>query len=485
MIQNVLKLIPLDKIKVVEELRQRSSEKPSAANCFEFALALAGPNSPGLLQNIGVTDNMELVFGERRLTAFKLLNTGSPELSSDQNAALAAAAAANPLYNKWSTIPARILKNTNNIALSCSQFLENVNRSDLPLNDRQRAAWEVHKSCVEAARARNATLGPGIAPERWTDAQTAALLGITPQYFSMLTKPLRDIENAPKALQPKLREVISGATSTIAAANAVKAVLERHGESAGVQLDLSAATTVLRRRPTDQPQLEVPILCADFTKWAPTYTGEPFNFLHMDLPYGIEFNDSSAMSTSAATAQIGTYDDSPEVYWKLLKTLVENRDRLVAPSAHILFWFSQNWRRETEDFFTREWPEAVVSKFLLVWYCSDNSGLMPTPREGRRNYETALQITIGDRPLASQKSMVFSYPRNSDTKVHRSVKHLAVLEHFMSQYVDESSRVLDPTCGSGTSLIVARRLGAKHLLGLELDPEMREAAAKFYVESTQ
>jgi len=44
--------------------------------------------------------------------------------------------------------------------------------------------------------------------------------------------------------------------------------------------------------------------------------------------------------------------------------------------------------------------------------------------------------------------------------------------------VDNSSRVLDPTVGSGTSIIAATRLKADHCLGLEIDPEMYSQAVK-------
>lgn len=482
-IESRITLIPLSDIRLNDTARQRRVEPPSATSCFDLALSIA---TTGLLQTIGVSDENILLFGERRFTAFRLLSGQHAGLSPEQSAELAGAAATcagASSYDKWTKIPARIVKGASALQASAVQFIENVARTDLPLQDRQLAAWEIHKACVVAAAERNKALAPDAPPERWSDNQTATLLGLSRNYFSELIAPHRAIENAPAALRPKLQAVIDASSSNKSARNAVAAVLERHGESQGLCVDLSAARTVARPI-MEQPTLATPILCADFTKWAPEYQGEPFNFIQCDFPYGIDYNSGTGMSTNAATATVGDYDDNAEVYWALLRALTENRDRLVAPSAHILFWFSQNWRRETEDFFAREWPEAVVSKFLLVWGCTDNSGLMPTPKEGRRNYETAFQITIGNRPLVGPKAMFFGHPRN-ESKVHRSQKHLAVLQHFMSMYVDESSRVLDPTCGSATSLVAAKRLGAKHLLGLEIDPEMAAAAAKFFAENAQ
>jgi predicted RNA methylase len=43
-------------------------------------------------------------------------------------------------------------------------------------------------------------------------------------------------------------------------------------------------------------------------------------------------------------------------------------------------------------------------------------------------------------------------------------------------FVDEGTRLLDPTCGSGAALRAAEDLGAQMVLGLERDPEHASAA---------
>lgn len=102
---------------------------------------------------------------------------------------------------------------------------------------------------------------------------------------------------------------------------------------------------------------------------------------------------------------------------------------------------------------------------------------MPDPqRYGRRTYETAFLLTFGDRKIVKGADLSFSFSRINTE--HRSQKPVEVLAHFFSMFVDETSRVLDPTCGSGTSLITAKRLGAAKVLGLERDPETYVNAVK-------
>ena len=48
-------------------------------------------------------------------------------------------------------------------------------------------------------------------------------------------------------------------------------------------------------------------------------------------------------------------------------------------------------------------------------------------------------------------------------------------------FVDESTRLLDPTCGSGNAVRIAEDMGAQSVLGLEIDPDFCQLAQKAYV----
>ena len=57
-----------------------------------------------------------------------------------------------------------------------------------------------------------------------------------------------------------------------------------------------------------------------------------------------------------------------------------------------------------------------------------------------------------------------------------SVKPQSMLQHFLSMLVDGTSAILDPTCGSGSSIRAAQALGAASALGLELNPSFATTA---------
>jgi hypothetical protein len=422
---------------------------------------------------------MKILWGECRYTAVSYLQAAFadenlPDLPPEQIADLRRWATATPLYENWTKIPARLVKGSDNYEHSILEFIENIHREELPWQDKATAALSIHDRFVEIAKAKG---------ERWLDKQTSEMIGISPKWFSELVLPLREANTASGKTAHKIAAALRASSSPLAAKRAAVTIKERHGEQS-ISSPVLMGQLLKPKPPIEKSVALPPLLNVDFNEWAPEYCGQPFNFLHCDFPYGIEYNAGRGQRTNAATIDIGGYDDAPDIYWTLLSTLLSNRDRLLATECHILFWYSQQFDDETRSTILRAWPDAVISKYRLIWHCADHSGLCPSPqREGRRNYETAFQITLGDRKIASPKDLSFSSPRN-DTKIHRSQKHLPVLLHFLGMYCDTSTRMLDPSCGSATSVVAAKRLGAESVLGLEIDKEMFESAQRFYQENT-
>jgi predicted RNA methylase len=62
-----------------------------------------------------------------------------------------------------------------------------------------------------------------------------------------------------------------------------------------------------------------------------------------------------------------------------------------------------------------------------------------------------------------------------------SEKSMRVLQHFFRMLVDENTRLLDSTCGSGNAVRIAEEMGAHSVLGLEIDPDFCQLAQKAYV----
>jgi len=93
-------------------------------------------------------------------------------------------------------------------------------------------------------------------------------------------------------------------------------------------------------------------------------------------------------------------------------------------------------------------------------------------------YETCIMASRGDRPIVQPVANTVSHPNVKE--IHKSEKPVNMLHHFFRMFVDESTRMIDPTMGSGNAVYLAEGMGAKSALGLERDPEFLKAATASY-----
>jgi len=375
----------------------------------------------GLINPIVITRANELVAGERRLTAIRLLG--------------------------WDKISVQYVDELDYAGLRSIELEENIKRVDLTWQDQVRALAEYHELRTEQAEANG---------EAWTQTATADAIGLDKANVSRQLMVARELSNPKVAEAPKL--------------SVARGIVERNNARKDDQAILSLRQDIAM--PADRPLAVEPesIITASFNEWAPTYHGPKFNLIHCDFPYGIGAGDFDQGSAAAH----GGYDDSPDTYWTLCRTLADNLDRLASPSCHLLFWFSMKFYRETLDFFHTK-TDFLVEPFPLIWMKSDNVGILPDPTRGpRRIYETAFLARRGDRPVVQAVANAYHGPTVRDR--HMSEKPEPVLRHFFRMLVDTNSIVLDPTCGSGSAIRAAESAGARHVLGIELNPEYAERA---------
>ena len=427
---NQYKRIPLEQIRVNRDARQRRE--------INVSDLVDSVRKYGVISPIIVTRDLELIAGERRLTASREAG--------------------------WRDIPCRFVDELSPTEAQVIELEENLKRQDLPWRDQTAAISRLHELYAKQ-------------DESWTKAKTAESIGLSPQWLSHVLRVAAELQS------PK----ITNAATLVAAYNILSRGDERKiGDalsdiiSAGNEMfrdgaeaesgtqaepgDAGASQTI-PAKPKETPTPES-ILNLDFLSWAPAYTGRPFNFIHCDFPYGINVFGGEMSGKNKWT----TYDDDPEVYWKLIKCLCGNLDKIMAHSGHLMFWFSMEHYGETLDLFRQHAPSLEFNAFPLVWVKSDNVGILPDPKRGpRRIYETALVASREDKLIVQAVSNAYAAP--TDKAHHPSTKPEPVLRHFFRMFVDESTSILDPTCGGGSALRAAESLGANRVLGLEVNLE--------------
>lgn len=335
----------------------------------------------------------------------------------------------------WTNISVQWAEDLPNHELKAIELEENIKRSELPWQDQCRAVQEYHN--LRASR-----------DDEWNKLATAKALGYSDSAVSHILNVAAELTNG--------NPTIAKAETFSTARNIVQRTAERR--AASVLAEIAA-----------KPKENIPILTANFLDWKyddPSFTF--FNLIHCDFPYGINADNQDQGHN---VAMHGGYKDTPEAYLALLERL--SKMDFVAESAHLIFWFSMEHYQPTLNLLrAMGWQ---VSPFPLVWWKSDNTGLLPDPARGpRRVYETAFMGARGDRKIISAVSNLTAAPVTKEH--HMSEKPVNVLTHFFRMLVDDSTRIFDPTCGSANALIAAKRLGASALLGLEVNEEFADRA---------
>jgi DNA modification methylase len=193
--------------------------------------------------------------------------------------------------------------------------------------------------------------------------------------------------------------------------------------------------------------------------------------LHIDFPYGKNYSGARTRKTSVPIAPV--YADDPDIYFGLVAGLHAVQDRLAFDAAHILFWFDMQYYQWTIDQFAAAgW--ALIQPHPFIWSKGYQGIAADVKRRPRHVYETCLLFQRGDRKIVKIEKDVLDCP--IDEKLHLNQKPMQMLEHLLSIFVDEHTAVLDPTCGSGSALAAARKLGCQRFLGVELDPNNADVA---------
>lgn len=426
MLTNRYKRLACAEIKIARDERQR---KVIDTNSIDASI-----KRYGVLNPIIITKDGWLIAGERRLTSS--IKQGLPD------------------------IPVRFADEISPIESQILELLENVHRDDLIWQDKVKALSKIHTLFTEEAEQTG---------QDWTHSQTAEAVGLSQGAVSEQLRVGTELHQARIIEAPTIRTAFNmlQRTQERAMADVMSTIVEAGvelDEAVGVAPQTQGTAPVAPSAPTILPA-EQSLLNVDFLNWAEGYSGPKFNFIHCDFPYGIEVFAGKWSGRAGGT----TYNDSPDAYWALIRCLGANLDRLMAHSGHIMFWFGKEHEAATRAAFAQHLPSISLQDHPLYWTKTDNVGIAPDPdRQPRRVVETALIGVREDHKISKCKANWYGCP--TDKQHHTHTKPEPMLRHFFEMFVDEHTRMLDPTAGGGSALRAAESLGARLVLGLEADP---------------
>lgn len=177
------------------------------------------------------------------------------------------------------------------------------------------------------------------------------------------------------------------------------------------------------------------------------------DFVLTDPPYLVNYKDRSGRSIKNDVATDWLKPAFAEVF------------RVLKPNALAVSFYGYT----KTDLFFEAWKSAgfrVETHFTCTKRYTSAKGF------SRRQHEGAYLLSKGNPSAPPEDRIpgdVLEW-QHSGNKHHPTEKPLSVLMPFVLAYTNERDIVLDPFCGSGSSLVAAKVLKRRYV-GIELDPQ--------------
>ena len=380
-------------------------------------------------------DTYILVAGERRTRAIDLLAEEGLPFIYNQNSVL-------PGY-----IPVVLLDEAlNDIQKAEIELAENVVRLDLPWQDRIAALAYIHnlrktenpnQTIAETARA--------VIAENVRELSGA-------QGGSAESTMARNIRQATIINDHLSRPEISKARNATEAFNIIVANEQRAFEAELIRRGQKRIVTVEVRH-------------GSLLDILPKLEPGTFDTILADPPYGIGVDTGGFR---ARTVVHHNYSDTPDTARELLSCILTEGFRVCKPRANLFIfcdidlfpWIKESAARTGWDPF----------RTPITWQKSDSEGMAPWGREGfRRTTEWIFFARKGQKGLIHSPIDVLRFDRVArDDREYGPEKPVPLIRELLRASTLPGDYVLDPCCGSGSTLIAARELNMR-ALGIELD----------------
>jgi site-specific DNA-methyltransferase (adenine-specific) len=324
------------------------------------------------------------------------------------------------------------------------EFDENKIREPLPWQDEAEALSEIHRLRQEEHGTQ-------------TRLETAKQL---------IEEKVVETNTSPHALAQRIQRA-----TTIAENLSNPTIAKARNETEAYNLILKGeeerinAALARRRLAASDTIPDIVIRQGDCLEILPTLDSGIADLIFSDPPFGIGANTGGFRQR---TVHHHNYDDTPESARLIYQSIILDGFRIAKPMANLWLFC------DIDLFFTlREMCGRVgwvPFRTPIIWRKSMSEGMAPWQGKGpRRTYELLLYATKGQRGLISSPVDVLDEARVSrSARTHAGEKPVELLKTIIEASTLPGDYVLDPCCGSGSTLVAAReshRCG----MGIELD----------------
>jgi site-specific DNA-methyltransferase (adenine-specific) len=412
------------------------------------ALASSIRSTNGPVQRIVVDENFNLIAGERRYEALKLLVLTHPE-------------------EDWAITDADVRGALTQQERYDMELEENLHRKNLTPKEYHTALLAYHTK--QTADNPESIHGPQSDPTktRWTQQDTAESLGKsrgkitqdlgTAQIMSLLSQEKQD-EIYKRAgekvtnVHMELQRMMEKTSKTVAAKEETERVLEGENGDGHQEVRLTDAYKGLSSLPDQSVDLII-----------------------TDPPYGTLEGSAGDKGLGHTEYSDRKFSDDEDDVLDLLERTIPEMHRVLRHGCH-LYLFCGIGRKTKVNFNSIsvicEKAGFFVRTLPLIWCKSGIQGFKPPFTHWPLAYEAILFATTGKREPTNipQADFLLHQPISGPQKKHRFEKPISLIQSLIKVSGVPDGRILDPFCGGG-SILEAGRKHWMHVLGFDLDPE--------------
>jgi site-specific DNA-methyltransferase (adenine-specific) len=232
-------------------------------------------------------------------------------------------------------------------------------------------------------------------------------------------------------------------------------------------------TTLARRRIAAAPTTSsITIRQGSCLDILPTLDSNIADLILTDPPFGIGADTGGFRQR---TVHHHNYEDTPEVARNIAQAIILDGFRIAKPMANLFIFCDVDLFPVLKEMSARAgWAPFRTP---IIWQKSHSEGMAPWQGKGfRRTYEMIFWATKGQRGLLTAPVDILDFSRvPKGERIHAAQKPVDLLRLLIESSTLPSDFVLDPCCGSGSTLVAAREL-KRTGLGIEFDPTFYNTA---------
>jgi len=413
------------------------------------ALASSIRSTNGPVQRIVVDADLNLIAGERRFEALKLLaltHTGEG----------------------WDETEADVRGELSEQERYDMELEENLHRKNLTPQEYHTALLAYHTKQTEDNP--TATHGPQTDPTltRWKQQDTAEALGKSRGKITVDLQTAQMMALFPKDKQDEIYAKAGGKLTN------VKMELSRMMEKTSKTTAAKEETErVLEEESGGDEHQEVRL--TDALKGLQSLPDQSVDLIITDPPYGTLEGSAGDKGLGHTEYSDRNFSDNDDDVLELLSATIPEMHRVLRHGCH-LYLFCGIGRKTKVNFNSiagiAEEAGFFVRTLPLIWCKANIQGFKPPFTHWPLAYEAILFATTGKREPTNipQADFLLHQPISGPHKKHRFEKPVPLIQSLIKVSGVAEGRLLDPFCGGGSVLEAGRR-NWMHVLGFDSDPE--------------